>query len=250
MRPLIGITVSFELSGNGPRARGQLTLPAAYSDAVWAAGGLPYPLPMPPDPSTAYLDAMVQRVDGLIFSGGYDLDPRHYGQPRHPKSVVMHPRRGDFEVAFFRRADAARVPIFAICLGFQVAHVARGGRLVQHVDDLGLTPAVTHHQPDESDAFHPVRIGPDSRLAEVVGGTMIETNSRHHQAADPAHPGTGLRSVAFAPDGLIEASEDGDDRFLLAVQWHPENLIDRPEHLRLFEALIAVARDGRHRVRR
>lgn len=242
MRPLIGITVGFESKGEEAHNIGRLTLPAAYSDAVWAAGGLPYPLPLPPGPSPACFADLLARVDGLLFSGGPDLDPRHYGQPRHPKSVVMPARRGDFEVELFRRADAARVPILAICLGFQVAHVARGGRLIQHVDDLRLAPPVTHHPPTaDGDACHPVRIEAGSRLAGVAGSLAIEVNSRHHQAVDPAHLGRGLRSVAWSPDGLIEGSEDTDGRFLLAVQWHPENLIDRPEHLRLFQALVDAA---------
>lgn len=242
MRPLIGITVGFESKGEESHGTGRLTLPAAYSDAVWAAGGLPYPLPLPPAPSPACFDDLLARVDGLLFSGGPDLDPRHYGEPRHPKSVIMPARRGDFEVEFFRHADAARVPILAICLGFQVAHVARGGRLIQHVDDLPRTPPVTHHPPTEGDnTVHAVRLEAGSRLARVVGSPTIEVNSRHHQAVDPAHLGRGLRSVAWSPDGLIEGSEDTDRRFLLAVQWHPENLIDRTEHLRLFQALVDAA---------
>ena len=214
---------------------------AAYSDAVLAAGGLPLPLPVPPEYDDTLLDALLARVDGLLFTGGADMNSKQYGQPLHPQAHTMHPRREDFELDLFRQADAAGIPILAICLGFQVTHVARGGQLIQHVDDLGCTPPITHHLTQGRSAFHAARIEPDSCLATVVGGTNIEVNSRHHQAVDADHQGRGLRPVAYAPDGLLEASEDMNGRFLLAVQWHPENLIDRPEHLQLFAALVEAA---------
>jgi putative glutamine amidotransferase len=121
--------------------------------------------------------------------------------------------------------------------------VARGGKLVQHVDDVAAAPGIEHHQPRGRSAFHPVEVAPNSRLAGVLGATRLEANSRHHQAADPDHPGRGLATVAHAPDGTLEASEDcSDGRFLLAVQWHPENLVQRDEHLRLFASLVEEAR--------
>lgn len=241
MRPTIGITSSFGLDKTGARPHEQAYLPAAYSDAVVAGGSVPHVLPVLAEADHALMDDLLASVDGVLFTGGWDLPPALYGQAPHATTEPMHARRAAFEVEFFRRADAAGVPIFAICLGFQVAHVARGGQLVQHVDDLHLTPAVTHHMPDHSSAYHRVRIAGDSRLAAVVGSTDIEANSRHHQGVTTEHQGRGLRPVAYAPDGLLEASEDCDGRFLLAVQWHPENLIDRPEHLKLFQALAAAA---------
>ncbi len=242
MRPLIGITVSAETTKSVP-PRDRMYLNTAYSDAVFAAGGLPYPLPLPAAASPAVLDELLAPLAGLVFTGGDDLDPRHYGAERHPATEVMHPRRDAFELAFFRRADAARLPILAICLGCQVAHVARGGRLHQHIDDLSRTPALAHRSVNWQPAYHAVRIAPDSHLARIVGTTELETNSRHHQAVDADRPGRGLRTVAHAADGVLEASEDfTDGRFLLAVQWHPEDMIDRSPHLRLFEALVSAAR--------
>lgn len=245
IHPTIGITTEFELDTSLEPPRARACLMAAYSDAILAAGGLPQPLPVPPEYDEALLDALLTRVDGLLFTGGADMDSKQYGQPLHPQSHTMHPRREDFELDLFRRADAAHVPILAICLGFQVTHVARGGQLVQHVDDLGLTPTITHHLTKGRSAFHSLRVEPTSRLATIVGGNDIEVNSRHHQAVDAAHQGRGLRPVGYARDGLLEASEDMNGRFLLAVQWHPENLIDRPEHLRLFAALVAAAQQRR-----
>lgn len=241
MRPVIGITSDFEVDATNDPPRALLVSPIDYSDAILAAGGLPQLLPLPAQPDDALLDALLARVDGLLFTGGRDLHPRNYGEPLHPKTRPLHERRDAFDLALFRRADAAHTPILAICLGFQVAHVARGGKLIQHVDDLGLKPPVVHRLPRGPGAFHTVRITPDSRLAAIVGATEIRVNSRHHQAPDADHPGDRLLPVGLAPDGILEASEDMAGRFLLGVQWHPENLIDRPEHLALFRALVSEA---------
>ncbi|MEW6250958.1 MAG: gamma-glutamyl-gamma-aminobutyrate hydrolase family protein [Planctomycetota bacterium] len=249
MRPLIGITSGFQTSRDSESPAGRLYLASDYSDAVLAAGGLPLPLPVPPEPDEWLIREMLQRVDGLLFTGGPDIDPQRYGEPRHEKTQVLHPRRESFELALFRAADEARIPTLAICLGFQLVHVARGGRLVQHVDDLPLAPAIPHHAEQGRSAWHPVQVEPDSRLASVVqvgrGASErpeLEVNSRHHQGVLTEHGGRDLRPVAWAPDGLLEASEDlSGSRFLLAVQWHPENLADRPEHLRLFAALVAAS---------
>jgi putative glutamine amidotransferase len=241
MRPVIGITSDFDVDTRPQQPRERSSLQAAYSDAVFAAGGLPLPLPVPPEHDEALRAEILARVDGLLFTGGDDLHPQHYGEPLHPKTRTLHERRDGFDLALFRQADAARMPILAICLGYQVACVARGGKLIQHVDDLGLKPPTVHALPKGQSAFHTVRITPDSRLATIVGSTEIRVNSRHHQAADREYPGRGLRPVALSPDGLLEASEDMDGRFLLGVQWHAENLIDRPEHLALFRALVGAA---------
>jgi putative glutamine amidotransferase len=240
MRPIIGITSDFDLDSR-PERQEQTSLPAAYGDAIFAAGGLPLLLPVPASHDEQLRGELLARVHGVVFTGGRDVHPRHYGEPLHAKTRPLHERREAFELALFRQADMARIPIFAICLGSQVACVARGGKLIQHVDDLSLKPPVVHGLPQGRSAFHTVRITPDSRLAAIVGGTEIRVNSRHHQAARADHPGRGLRPVAFSPDGLLEAAEDMGGRFLLSVQWHPENLIDRPQHLALFQALIQAA---------
>ncbi len=248
MRPVIGITTGFDVAPNVEPRCERLTLLAPYFDAIYTAGGLPRPLAPPPEFDDALLDELLHGLDGLLFTGGPDVDPQSYGQARHLETHVLHPRRNAFELALFRRADTARLrpphatppPILAICLGFQVTHVARGGRLIQHIDDVPRSPPTAHRAP-HGGTFHPVQIENSSRLAAVVGTTELEVNSRHHQAVDPAYPGHGLRPVAYAPDGLLEANEDCDGRFLLAVQWHPENLLDRPEHVALFRALVAAA---------
>ncbi len=248
MRPAIGITTALDVRG-GPGPRMRCSVNGAYVDAVLAAGGYPVPLVAPVEVGEEYLADTLGRIDGLLFTGGPDLDPAHYGQARHPQTQVMHERRDRFDLALFRAADEARVPILSICLGCQIASVARGGCLVQHVDDLPRASALAHHD-GEAGTFHPVDVVPDSRLAEIVGATHFEVNSRHHQVVSADQVGAALRPVAFAPDGVVEAAEDCDGRFLIAVQWHPEDLIDRSEHLRLFEGLVAEARGATARRRR
>lgn len=237
MRPLIGITSSFERT-TGPAARERSFLNAAYSDAVYAAGGLPFPIVPPPNADEAVFADLLARCDALVFSGGPDLSPARYGQRRHEKTEVLHPRRDAFDIALFQHAERADVPTLSICLGCQIANVACGGMLVQHVDDLTRTNSVQHYKPDHTSAYHPVRVEADSLIAKLVGRTSFEVNSRHHQLVDRAAIGGGLRPVAFAPDGVVEALEDSRRRFFIAVQWHPEDLIDRCEHLALFEGLV------------
>jgi putative glutamine amidotransferase len=240
MRPLIGLTCEFETRPDTGRDRNYLN--AAYADAVYAAGGLPFPLAMPPRFDAELAGELLARCDALIFTGGYDVSPARYGAAPHEKTEPMHARRDAFEIDFFRAAAQADKPVLSICLGCQVAGVARGGKLVQHLDD-GPAVTVQHHLPAGRSAFHAVRIDPGSLLARVVGASEIEVNSRHHQAVRADALGSGLAAVAFAPDGVVEAVEDRARRFMLAVQWHPEDMIDRPEHLRLFEALVRAARE-------
>jgi putative glutamine amidotransferase len=240
MKPLIGITTSVDTNKQPPHQL-QCHLLAGYSDGIHDVGGLPYAIPVPPETNATLLDAILSRCDGLMFTGGRDLMPSRYGQAPHARTELMHPRRDQFELELFRRADARRIPIFGICLGHQVAHVARHGQLIQHVDDLEVSPMIRHHLPQGQSAFHDVRIEPDSRLAQIVGGTCLEVNSRHHQAVNRTHPGRGLRTTAVSPDGVIEASEDCDGRFLLTVQWHPEDLLDRAEHRDLFGVFVEQA---------
>lgn len=266
MRPVIGITPSF-VHDKGPPPRNRVMLNAAYADAIYLAGGLPLVLAPPPEgmprapesassrpaagndrsapaagPEEAVYSQVLQRCDGLLFTGGPDLDPRHYGQKPHEKTQVMHPRRDAFDIGLFRAADAVRKPILSVCLGCQIANVARGGCLIQHVDDIRRENPLTHHLPGGESAYHDIEITPGSALAKIVGGTRIRVNSRHHQTLDPSSVGDELRVVAHAPDGIIEAVENMEGRFFLAVQWHPEDMIDRREHLALFEALVAACR--------
>lgn len=250
MQPIIGITTSIRTDHDG-QERLRVYLNAAYSDAIYAAGGLPWLIAPPPTVSAPGLDSLLEHLDGVLFTGGHDLHPRHYGRPVHPHTKPMHERRGRFEVEFFRRADACGIPILAVCLGQQVANVARGGTLIQHIDDGAGDPRILHQETEtEADTpVHAVEIDSGSRLHAIVGGTRLEVNSRHHQALDPQALGAGLHITARAPDGVIEAVEAEGDRFLVAVQWHPEDMTSRAEHFALFRALVDAAAI-RHKTRR
>ena len=258
--PRIGITCRFQPAGDERPASGgelprphrdQLTLAAAYYDVFWELGGVPVPLALPPRVDRRWLQALLDSIDALVLTGGRDLPPQLYGQSPHARTKVMHDRRAAFEPVLFGLADERRMPVLAICLGHQVVHVARGGRLIQHIPDQHREAPIEHSvEPAEprGRVCHRVRIEPDSQLARIVGATALDVNSRHHQAVDPQHPGRGLRPVAWSDDGILEASEDfSDGRFLLTVQWHPEDLTGIPSQRALFEALTDAARQSSRR---
>ncbi|HUW84701.1 MAG TPA: gamma-glutamyl-gamma-aminobutyrate hydrolase family protein [Phycisphaerae bacterium] len=236
MRPCIGLTCQYLLRKTDDRRIPHLALNAAYFDAVTAAGGLP--LALPPCQEPDQIEQLLNTVDALIFTGGRDILPERLGQTLHPKSELMHPRRDSFEFELFARADRLHLPILAICLGCQLVNVARGGTIHQHLYDAPRA-CQTDHGKAAHRSMHPVSIDPDCHLARIVQATQIEANSSHHQSVD--RPGRNLRIVAKAPDGIIEAVEDPDRPFLVAVQWHPEDMPDNPVHMALFRELIHAA---------
>jgi putative glutamine amidotransferase len=237
MRPLIGVTTSelrrgelATLRRHGEPPHPEMALGMTYMRAVEAAGGLPIVLP-PVGPEA--VPELVERLDGICLSGGPDLDPDAYGaSTRHPELGPTEPGLDAFELAVARAADAAGLPVLGVCRGAQTINVARGGTLHQHVEG--------HRQAARATArTHSVTVSADSGLAELTGAGKLEVNSFHHQAVDI--PGAGLRIVARAIDGTVEAIEDRTRPLLLGVQWHAETLADRPEHGTLFAALVEVA---------
>jgi putative glutamine amidotransferase len=235
MRPLIGITTSeLRPSGAGTLRRHgepphpEMALGMTYLRAIEAAGGMPVVLPPLGDPA-AYLD----RLDGLCLSGGPDLDPDAYGAAeRHAELGPTEPSLDAFELDLAREADARGLPLLGICRGAQALNVARGGTLHQHLPG--------HRQAEPATALtHSVHVEPGSHLAGLVGTDVLRVNSFHHQAVHAL--GRGLRAVAHAADGTIEAIEAPGAHFLLGVQWHVEGLVERPRHRVLFEALVEAA---------
>jgi len=202
-----------------------------YVDAVLRAGGIPILLPPVSD---ELLGEALEGVDGLLLIGGSDYDPALYGRERHPATNVLHPRRMAFDVALARAAIGRGVPTLGICGGIQLLNVALGGTLLQHIpDDVGSP--VAHRGEGGDEARHAVEAEPSSRLAAIVGASSFEVNSSHHQAIDGL--ARGLRVVARASDGVIEAVEGLGAAFLLGVQWHPERMLEREDQLALFRAL-------------
>ncbi len=205
-----------------------------YSEAIIQAGGIPVLLPNIAPPSA--LDPLIDSLDGLLATGGGDMDPVHYAQKPHPKLGEIVSARDNFELALIEQVLEMRKPILGICRGHQILNVALGGTLFQ---DLSCLPRETlaHADPQQTaKVFHRVSIRPGSLLAEILGTSEIETNSSHHQVIEEL--GRGLEAVAFAPDGIIEAIEHKGFDFVLSVQWHPEGIIDREHSQKLFAALI------------
>jgi putative glutamine amidotransferase len=238
MRPLIGVFTPERHPGKlgtlrrvdeGAPAK-ELRLGIPYLRAIEAAGGLPVVV-APDDPALAA--ALLERLDGLCLAGGPDLDPLGYGVADRHELLGETDRIVDAaELALALAADARHLPVLGICRGAQAMNVARGGTLHQHVDDHRQTHAAT-------EPFHRVDVAPGSLLAGLTGGGALQVNSFHHQAADRL--GAGLRVAATAPDGTVEAIEDPAHPFFLGVQWHAEGMVERAEHLALFEGLCAAA---------
>ena len=188
---------------------------------------------------------MVGRVDGLLLTGGGDIDPALYGAQPHPSFVAAEPGRDAYEIALVRAALAADLPVLAICRGMQVLNVACGGDLVQDIP-TEVNGALPHAVNEPRYALaHEVWVTATSRFAalmkdELEDGESCQVNSRHHQAV--RHAGDGLEVVATAPDGVIEALERPAARFCLAVQWHPENFWRTGEFRPLFEGFVEAAR--------
>jgi putative glutamine amidotransferase len=178
------------------------------------------PLLLPPVEQVGAAEAVVARLDGLVISGGADVDPGRYGAEPHPRSAGWRPDRDEWEAALLDAAEAAGLPVLGVCRGMQVMAVHAGGTLVQHVPDL-----VGHedHSPG-GDRFGAVRVRtePGSRLAALVGDE-VAVSCHHHQAVG-SHP--GFEPAARAADGTLEAMEAPGDRFCVGVQWHPETAAD------------------------
>jgi gamma-glutamyl-gamma-aminobutyrate hydrolase PuuD len=226
-RPVIGITTYLVPAAWGAWNMEAALVPADYVRAVSAAGGAPVLVP----PGTS-LPETLDLVDGLVFSGGSDLDPSLYSADAHPETSGVIRERDEFELDLMRAALERDVPMLAICRGSQVLNVALGGDLEQHVPDRVGTEL--HREVPGVFSEHDVAVVGGTRLASILGDRH-DVKSHHHQGFGSL--GSGLREAARAPDGTLEALEDPSRRFTLGVLWHPEAGEDRA----LFEALVAEA---------
>ena len=179
--------------------------------------------------------------DGVVIAGGDDVDPALYGREVLPEGrVKVDPGRDSIDFPVFEEAWREGVPALGICRGLQVMNVARGGTLIQHLP-LESPSNIEHRQPKKPNRRdHAVAIRAGTRLSEIAGSPEIDVNSRHHQAVD--HPAEDFVVTATAPDGVIEGLEARDGRWLVAVQWHPENLHDDPASKRLFREFVEEVR--------
>jgi putative glutamine amidotransferase len=236
-RPVIGVTV--DNVDDAPRYMSTYT----YAEAVERAGGLPILLPFRIDGSL--VPQYVDLCDGLLFSGGNDLDPSLYcDECWHPKAAKIEPARQRFELALIAEVERRRMPTLGVCLGSQLMNVHRGGSLIQFLPDE--LKDLEHRCLDKSaPPRHPVKLEPDSQLGRAIGKRDVSVNTYHKQAIRKI--GRGLRVIATAPDGVIEAYEDPTFPLFAAVQWHPERLLDEPEHLAPFKLLVEKARESSQR---
>jgi putative glutamine amidotransferase len=215
-----------------------------YVRVLAAAGGVPWLVPLLKD-DEATLRAIYDRLDGILLTGGVDVDPAQYGEDRLPLCDKPDRPRDWTEITLLRWALFDRKPILAICRGIQVLNVACGGSLYQDVA-AQRPDAIKHDYFPTTTGFsrdflsHSVRVEADSRLGRVLCAEQIQVNSMHHQGINKLAP--GLTPSAFAPDGLVEGVEKPGDQFVIGVQWHPEELTEtEPLHRRLFTEFVARA---------
>jgi putative glutamine amidotransferase len=229
VRPVIGITAYAEQARWGVWEAPAALIPLSYVSAIERAGGRPLLVP----PSDDGVEETLAVLDGLLFSGGSDLDPETYGADSHAETNGVRPERDQAELALLEAALARDMPVLAVCRGSQVLNVALGGDLVQHL------PEVVGHERHKHTpgvfADHDVEVLPGTKLQALVGD-HAPVKSHHHQGY--GRLGDGLREAARADDGTVEAIEDPERRFALGVLWHPE----AGEDAALFEALVEEAR--------
>lgn len=227
-KPLIAIP-----GRRSPEAQGLRTPVVAagrlYVDAIQRAGGTA--VVIPPDDDESAVRAALERCDGMVMLGGGDVDPRNYGQTEHERLYGVDPFLDSFEINAVRHAVTLDMPVLAVCRGHQVLNVALGGSLIQHL------PTTDDHR----DTMHGVSVVSGSRVATAMGTSSPLVHSFHHQAIDSVAP--QLRVVATADDSTIEAVEHSTARWVVGVQWHPEDTAPRDSRqLSVFEALVDASR--------
>ncbi len=233
MTALIGLTTYLEPAVMGLWDRPAAVLPRVYTDCVIAAGGAVVGLP-PQPPHAEAIERVLEGIDGLILTGGKDVDAALYGERPHPENDTPRPDRDAWELALVHAAIARDLPVLGICRGLQVINVALGGTLVQHLPDVIGSNRYSYGNATLAD--NPVLTEPGTRIGGMLGPSLT-VKSYHHQAVN--HLAPGLTVSARGDDGIIQAVDIDALTFGVAVQWHPE---ETPDDLRLFAALVEAAR--------
>lgn len=208
----------------------ECAVPSTYLDFVHRAGGIPYPVPCIADDNM--LNHFAATADGMVFIGGKDYAPSLYHEPCSEETDVMDKRRQNTDMKLIRIVLEKEIPVLGICGGCQLINIALGGKLIQHIAN-----AARH-----KNGRHQIFVKGDGWLKRIVGKNKITVNSIHHQAINPDFPGTGLKVVAEATDGTVEAIELCSERFLLGVQWHPEMMTYSRTSREIFTSLIQAAK--------
>jgi len=206
-------------------------------NAVVKAGGIPLILPI----VTEFIDEYIDVIDGLLISGGGDVNPWIYNEQPSKWLRRVNPLRDIFEIELVKRAVKEKLPVLGICRGIQLINVALGGTLIQDIEHE-VKSDIPHSLTNVPRSFraHLVKLDPNSKLAQILGVLELKVNSFHHQAVKAL--GNGLKAVAYAPDGVIEAIENIDGSYIVGVQWHPEEMLDEVQ-LKLFKSLIKATKD-------
>src|SRR5215212_1769598 len=237
-RPRIGITMRIE------HVTDRFYLSRHYSEAVEAAGGAPVHISL--IPNSDYIDSVVDGLDGILLPGSdSDVDPLRYGQQPHPELGSVHTIKDQTDLLVIEAAEKRGLPVFAICFGMQVLNVSRGGTLIQDIQSQ-VPGAIKHEQGAPRDRpSHRVTLTERSKLSNIAGTVDALVNSHHHQAIETV--GADLVATAWSTDGVIEALEDPrPDRFIMAVQWHPELGWETDElSRRLFRSFVNEATNAR-----
>lgn len=232
-RPLIGLNCKYHFN---EKAQEEIyTANSSYLKSIARAGAIPVVLPL--FSNIEECRTTLDRLDGLVLTGGSDIHPKHWRERKHSKAELLHPKKEASDFILASEALKRDMPVLGICYGCQLTNVILGGSLHQHLPDLeGMNRP--HARLDEG--HHPVRIVRKSRTKEIMGVRDAKVNSFHHQAIKT--PGKGLDITAVADDGVVEGTESSKHRFLVNVQWHPERHPTERAHQRLFEALISEAK--------
>lgn len=214
-------------------------LNTAYVNAVIRAGGTPLLIPVGIPVEQHH--ELLNRVDGLILTGGGDINPATYGRPMHATVSGIDDARDEIDISLARLAIEMKKPLLGICRGYQIINIVHGGTLFRDIasqKENALFHACWNDLPRDFEA-HEVVLEPGSRLAEIIGKSPVSVNSLHHQGVETV--GQGLKVVGTAPDSLVEAFEVPNHPFAIGVQWHPEAMPDRADMQAIFRALVAAA---------
>jgi putative glutamine amidotransferase len=218
-----------------------------YIRVLVDSGALPWMIPLLPDDEET-MRGIYEELDGVFLPGGADIDPAAYGEERHPRCDTSDPPRDAVELMLVRWAMTDRKPVLGVCRGLQIVNLATGGTLYQDLAEQ-MPGAIKHDYFPFGGRYardylaHDVSVAPQSRLAEIYGAGALKVNSMHHQGVRQL--GERLRATAVAPDGLIEGIESTDGAYLVAVQWHPEALVDNsPETRQLFSSFIEASAEA------
>jgi putative glutamine amidotransferase len=231
-KPIVGVGCDI-LAEAGKRDRAFTY--TTYTEALRQAGAIAVLIPPQPENAAELIDGL----DGIVLAGGYDCDPRVYGEEAHPTVEPMDPRRQNNDLTLARLARERGIPTLGICLGLQVMNVAAGGTLVQDIDSQ-MQSEIQHASEPEDRARHAVTVEKGTKLASILGARAIDVNSSHHQAIK--NLADGLRLTAHAPDGVVEGLEDPKHPFYVGVQWHPEDMPGDESAASIFGAFVQAAR--------